>query len=78
MKGTGSQCSEASMILRSKCSIHRARRGINFANLLGSSLLPAAPAQAEGDVAAGRKPFALNIIAYLGRRETVASVEVIV
>jgi cytochrome c len=70
MSGTGSQCSEVSMIVGSRCSTHPARRGVISAILLGGSILAAAPAQADGSVAAGGDLVASRCAAYYGLNPT--------
>jgi len=47
-----------------------ARRGVISVMLLGSSMLAAAPAQADGDAAAGRDPFASRCAACHGLNPT--------
>jgi cytochrome c len=58
------------MILRTRCSASRTRRGVISAVLLGSSILAAAPAQADGDVTAGRDLFASRCAACHGLNPT--------
>jgi cytochrome c len=58
------------MTLRSGYSTHRARRGAVSAILLSSLILAAAPAQADGDVAAGRDLFASRCAACHGLNPT--------
>jgi cytochrome c len=58
------------MILRTRCLASRARGGVIPAILLGSSILAAAPAQADGDVAAGRDLFASRCAACHGLNPT--------
>src|ERR1700733_1815333 len=58
------------MILRTRCSASRVRSGVVSAILLGSSIVAAAPAQADGDVAAGRDLFASRCTACHGLNPT--------
>jgi cytochrome c len=56
--------------MRTRCSASRARRGFIPAILLGSSILAVAPAQADGDAAAGRDLFASRCAACHGLNPT--------